>query len=211
MRRIPQRKAKISSSRMPQKGMGGGITIKLTPLKTAGRHPPSKASLSSSAAIALAISFGLCAGFLDLGIIGLSKYFWHAEGYFRTARDSPWTIPLGHALLLFIPGVVIAAMNRRPRPVSLPAAAWLFATLALWAALARTPLYIWCTLLLAIGLGRLAGSTVAAVGLHPRWYAARPRLPARGCWGLGGALIGMASGPQSRRSGPIAEPTGGRS
>ena len=44
--------------------------------------------------------------------IFLSKYFWHNDGYFRTARDFPWTVPLGHAVLLFLPGTFLVAAVR---------------------------------------------------------------------------------------------------
>ena len=40
-----------------------------TPPETAARHPPSRLVLSPTGAILLAISFGLCAGYLDLGFI----------------------------------------------------------------------------------------------------------------------------------------------
>ncbi len=34
------------------------------------------------------------------------------RGTFEAARDFPWTVPVGHAVLLVIPGVVVAAVNR---------------------------------------------------------------------------------------------------
>ena len=71
-------------------------------------HQKVATRLFPMSAIALAISFGLCAGFLDVGIILLSKYFWHSDGYFRIARDFPWTVPAGHVVLLLVPGVVVA-------------------------------------------------------------------------------------------------------
>ena len=52
----------------------------------------------------LAASFGLCAGYLDLAFMLLNKWFWHNDGYFRTARDSAWSVPIGHAVLLFSAG-----------------------------------------------------------------------------------------------------------
>ena len=135
-----------------------------TPPEPAARRPPGRIPLSPTAAVLLAISFGLCGGYLDLGVIVFKRYCWNPEGSFRSARDFPWSVPVGHAVLLAIPGVVVAAVNRlRPRLVSLTSASWLFATLAIWAALLRMPLYGVCSLLLAAGLGRPIGDAVAAV------------------------------------------------
>ena len=143
------------------------------PRETADRPPPYKTSLSAPAAVVLAISFGLAGGYLDVLIIVFAKYCWHPEGYFRTARDFPWTVPTGHALLLLIPGLVVGAINCRPRKISLRVASWLFASLALWAALLRLPLYGSCTLLLAVGLGRVVANAIASARLRSRkiWYA----------------------------------------
>ena len=133
------------------------------------RHPSRPTSLGPMATILLAISIGLCAGYLDVGAMVFKKYCLNTEGHFRNARDFPWTVPLGHAVLMVVPGVLVAAVNRfRPVPISLRAASWLFATLAIWSALLRMPLYGVCSLLLAAGLGRLIGNAVAAHGLCPR-------------------------------------------
>ncbi len=45
------------------------------------------------------------------GIIVFKKYCWNSEGHFRNARDFPWTVPLGHAVLMVVPGVLLAAIN----------------------------------------------------------------------------------------------------
>jgi arylsulfatase A-like enzyme len=139
------------------------------PPETAARRPPSRVPLTPVAALLLAISIGLCGGYLDLIIIVLKRFCWNEEGYFRTARDFPWTVPAGHAVLLLIPGLLVAVINvPRRKLVSIRAGAWLFATLAIWAALLRLPLYAACSLVLAVGLGRPIGTAVAASGLHPR-------------------------------------------
>ena len=92
-----------------------------------------------------------------------------ARATIETPRDFPWTVPLGHAVLMVVPGVLLAAVNRIwPDPVSLRWESWLLATLAIWSALLRMPLYGACSLLLAAGLGRLISDAVAARGLHPR-------------------------------------------
>ena len=48
-----------------------------TPPKPAARRPPSRMPLSPTAAVLLAISFGLCGGYLDLVIIVFKKYCWN--------------------------------------------------------------------------------------------------------------------------------------
>ena len=153
------------------------------PPKSAARRLPGRVPLSPGAAVLLAISFGLCGGYLDLIFMLIRKFCWDQEGFVRSGRDFPWTVPVGHAVLLLIPGVVIAAVNRlRPRLVSLRAASWLFATLAIWAALLRMPLYGACTLLLAAGLGRPISAAVASRGLAPADGALTPWRGSSACW-----------------------------
>ena len=132
-----------------------------------------------------------------MAIIVFKKFFWNPEGYYRTARDFPWSVPVGHAVLMVIPGVVVAAVNRlRPGLVSLRAGSWLFATLAIWAALLRMPLYGACSLLLAAGLGRLIGDAVAARGLRLAADAVRPRWRSLGVLGvLAVVVVGPAGAP----------------
>ncbi len=68
-------------------------------------------------------------GYLDVGILVLKKYLWNSEGYFRTASDFPWTVPLGHAFLMLVLGVMFAVLRPAwPRLFSLRTASWLFAT-----------------------------------------------------------------------------------
>jgi arylsulfatase A-like enzyme len=143
--------------------------MKTSVAETGARRPLGGVFLSPGAAILLVISFGLCAGYLDVVITLLAKYCWHKDGYFRNARDFPWTVPAGHALLLLVPGLVVAVLNfRPPGRISLRAGVWLFASLAIWAALLRAPLYGVCTLFLAIGLGRLLADSIVARGIAPR-------------------------------------------
>jgi arylsulfatase A-like enzyme len=156
---------------------------------------PSRVRFSSPAFLALAVSFGLCGGFLDLAIIVFNKYFLHKEGYFRTARDFPWTVPAGHVVLLLIAGLVVAALNLRGRGISVRVACWLFAALAIWCALLRAPLYGACSLVLAVGLGRLVGDAVAARGVQAR----RLGYVLAGLLGVLGVMAALSSGWQSFR------------
>ena len=108
-------------------------------------------------------------GFLDLGALLIKKYCWNSEGYFRNARDFPWTVPVGHAALMVVPALVVTAVNRvRPALLSPRTVTWFFATLAIYSALLRMPLYGVCSLLLGAGLGRLIGDAVAPIVSHPR-------------------------------------------
>ncbi len=125
--------------------------------------------LSPGSTVLLAIAFGLCAGYLDLGIMLFKKFFLHSEGYVRSAGDFAWTVPLGHMILVGTVGVILAAVNGlRPGGISLRLASWLFATLAIWGPFLRMPMYIGCTLLLAVGMGRLVSDAIVARGMTPR-------------------------------------------
>jgi arylsulfatase A-like enzyme len=143
---------------------------------TPARRPPGRSAVVRNSAILLAISFGLCAGYLDLGVLVFKRYFLNSEGTFRTAGDSPWTVPLGHAVILLVPGLLVAAVNRvRPVPVSWRAVTWIFASVAITSALLRAPLYPVCTLLWSVGLGRVIADAATARGLsirQTRWICA---------------------------------------
>ena len=139
------------------------------PTEPAARRRPGRLPLSPAAAVLLAISFGLCGGYLDLGVILFKKLWLNPEGSFRCARDFPWTVPVSQMVLLAIPGGLVAAVNRlRPKSLSLNVASWLFATLAIWSALLRLPIYGACSLLLAAGLARPIGNMVVARGPYSR-------------------------------------------
>src|SRR5262245_52926775 len=110
---------------------------------------PGQRSLRAKTAILLAISFGLAAGYLDLVIIVFKKYCWNDIRSFGSGRDFPWSVPVVHSILLLTLAVPLAAINRlRPRRISLRAACWFFATVAIWSALLRMPLYGISSLLL---------------------------------------------------------------
>ncbi len=187
----------ISSSEMALKDKAvGQAPFDTPPPKRATRHLPSPIPLSPTAAVLLAISFGLCGGYLDLSFMLFRKFCWDQEGFVRSGRDFPWTVPVAHAVLLLIPGAAIAAVSRlRPGFVSMRAAAWLFAVLAIWAALLRLPLYGACTLLLAAGLGRPISAAVASRAWHPRTVC----YTLAGLLGVLGVLAALSSGRQAIR------------
>src|SRR5262249_22491849 len=115
-----------------------------------GRARPSR-----GVAVSMAICLGLGAGYLGVLLIVLRRVFLNPEGYYRIARDFPWSVPVGHAALMVIPGVAVAAMGQlAPMIVGLRSGTWALGTLAAWGALLRLPIYGGCSLLLAGGLGR---------------------------------------------------------
>jgi arylsulfatase A-like enzyme len=159
------------------------------------RRPPRPTAVAPGAMIVLAVALGLSAGYLDVGILIFKKYCWNSEGYFRTASDFPWTVPLGHAFLMLVPGVMVATLGRRwPRLITVRTTSWLFATLAIWMALLRMPLYPASSLLLAAGLGRaIAGAVVDHELLRPLLR----RLIFGALVGVLGVLAALSSGWQA--------------
>ncbi len=143
--------------------------------------------LSPLTAIMLSVSCGLAGGYLDLLFIVFKKFFWNGLKNYANAADFPWSVPVGHTVLLLVPGVLLALLSRlRPKPMSLRAASWLFATLAIWTALLRLPLYGVASLILAAGLGRQLSGPIAALYRRPprAWYTSA---------GLLGLLIILAA------------------
>src|SRR5262245_52360430 len=119
--------------------------------------------LAPGSALVMAAAFGLMGGFLDFGGFLLEVKGIYKNPYYFQGRDLPWTIPAANLLILLVPGLAVAAINRlRPGTVSFRAAAWLFAALALWGPLLRMPLMAVASLILAAGLGRLISQGLAA-------------------------------------------------
>jgi arylsulfatase A-like enzyme len=151
------------------------------PARATLRAPGQESRLSPLKAILLAASCGLAGGYLDLVIIVFRKFFWNGLKNYANAADFPWSVPVGHAVLLLVPGVLLGVLGwLRPRTLSLRTAAWLFATLAIWMALLRLPLYGVASLLLAAGLGRQLSGLIAS-----HWQR-----PAR-AWSLSLLLLGV--------------------
>jgi arylsulfatase A-like enzyme len=152
------------------------------------RRSPGRLPLSSKVAVLLAIALGLGGGYLDLVMMIFKKLYWSDLRYFGSGRDFVWSIPVVHVVLLLIPAVLMAAINRlRARAVSLRTGSWLLATLAIWAALLRAPLYGASSLLLSAGLARSISGLIAASTVR---YPRRAKLV---LFGLIGVLIVMAS------------------
>jgi arylsulfatase A-like enzyme len=145
----------------------------------------------------LAVALGLCSGYLDLVLLTLKKHWWGDLRYFGSGRDFPWTIPVAHVVLLFIPGLLLAVVSRlRPGLISLRAGAWLLATLAIWFAALRAPIHGAAALILGAGLGRpISAAVVGGLGGRPR----RARLIVFGLLGLLIVLAVLSSGRQALR------------
>ena len=119
------------------------------------------------------------------------------SGTFGAEAIFPGVSRSSHAVLLAIAGVLVAVVNwvRPGRPMTLRAGAWLFTTLAIWAALLRMPLYGVCSLLLAAGLARPISAAVASCSRHPR----QARYALAGLLGLLIVLAALSSGRQALR------------
>jgi arylsulfatase A-like enzyme len=166
----------------------------ITPPERQPPPSPGRIALSPAAAILLAIAIGLCGGFLDVVLMILRRSFWSDVRHIESGRDFVWSVPVVHAALLLIPGALLAAVSRLlPGRVSLRVGSWLLATLALWSALLRAPLYGAATLILAAGLTRPIGASVAGLIVrHPR----RARYGLAGLLGATALLAALTTGRQ---------------
>ena len=150
-----------------------------------------RVALAPAQAVVLAVSFGLCAGYLDIGIMLLGRWLWNSDGYVRSARDFWWTVPAGHAALLLAVAVLVVAVNvGLRRRISLGAGVRLLSALAIWAALLRAPMTGLSSLVLSIGLGRILGKVVAGRGIRPRRLA----YASLGLLGILGVLAAVSTG-----------------
>ncbi len=142
----------------------------------------------------------------------LRKYCWNDLKYFWSGRDFLWSVPVVHVVLLVIPAVLLVLVSWRwPGRISVLSGSWLLATLTIWAALLRAPLYGAATLVLAAGLGRSIGGAAVACVRHPRhgWQVLA------GLVGLLVVLAALSSGRHAlkqyrARAGLPAPPPGAR-
>ncbi len=165
-------------------------------LESGTRSLSSRSPVSATGTVLLALALGLCGGYLDLLVIVYRKYFYNDLRYHWSGSDFPWSVPTVHAALLGSAAVVLVVLtSMRPKPMSLRTTAWLFATLAIWAALLRLSLYGVCTLLFSAGLGRLLANTIESCVRRPR----RVRYTSAFLIGLLIALAALSSGQQAIR------------
>jgi arylsulfatase A-like enzyme len=138
----------------------------IAPAEKARPLTPTSVSLTPRSSLLLAAWIGLLGGYVDLAAMIIRRtIFGH---FYLQGREFYWTVPIASLVLVMVPGALTAIANRiRPGCVSLRAAAWLFATIALWGALLRLPLHGAASLLLATGMGRWASH--ALVVNASRW------------------------------------------
>jgi arylsulfatase A-like enzyme len=141
------------------------------------------------------VALGLCGGYLDVAFIVFKRFLWNEEGYYRNAADFPWTVPLGHLALMLPLAVTLVLVGRfRPRPFALQTSLWCLATLALWGALLRLPLYGGCSLIFAMGLSRPISRWICReIAARGRW-SRRLQYGFIGIVGLLAPLAGLSSG-----------------
>ncbi|WP_165219171.1 sulfatase [Aquisphaera insulae] len=135
---------------------------------------------------------GLCGGLLEAILIVLRKYSWNESGNLETGADFAWSVPLVHAIALTLAGLLILLADRlRSGWITSRAATWMVATLALWGALLRLPLYGAASFLLAAGMARPLSSW-----LDSRVFASR-----RSSWVAASVLAGLVASIAAGTSG----------
>jgi arylsulfatase A-like enzyme len=110
----------------------------------------------------LAAWFGLVGGYFDLGMIFLKKDLAHAALFYQQGRNFRWVVPVANLIVMMVPGLLVAVLTRlRPGLVSLRSASFIFATLAIWGPLLRSPLYGVACLVFAAGAAYLISRWIA--------------------------------------------------
>lgn len=101
----------------------------------------------------LATWIGLVAGWFDLALMVVTSRLVHGDFFYRLGEHFVWLIPLGVAVLVLLPGMMLALIARLRRgSVRLGMAVGLLAFVALLDICARLPLELWAALLLSGGL-----------------------------------------------------------
>jgi arylsulfatase A-like enzyme len=100
----------------------------------------------------LAAWIGLIAGFLDLGLIVVSRRLINRD-FYRLGGDFTWIIPLGVTILVLVPAIVIALIARmRGGTVRLGVVVGVLSFVGFLDVCARLPLEVWSALLICAGL-----------------------------------------------------------
>ena len=162
-------------------------------------------------ALVLAAWFGLIGGYLDVLMIILKKDAFQASMYYNQGRHFPWVVPLANVAILMAAGVIVVAAARlRPGLISLRAAAWLFASLALWEPMLRTPVAGVGSLVLVAGLGRWISLPFAAGPPGVRRFTNRGLVALSAILGSSMAVsLGWESIAESRAEASLPSPPGG--
>jgi arylsulfatase A-like enzyme len=134
----------------------------------------------------VAIWVGLIAGWLDLGLTVVMRRLIHRD-FYRLSEHFVWLIPLGVAVMVLLPGLVLALFAwLRRKGVRPGTAVGLLSFLAYLDVCARLPLELWASLLLS---GGLAIQSARLVGPRSRQTLALVRRTTP--WLLGAVLAVM--------------------
>ena len=175
-----------------------------------GGSPP--AGASPATILLLATWVGLVAGWLDLGLMVVNRRLIHGD-FYRLGEHFVWLIPLGVAVVVLVPGMVLALIARLRRSGVRPGiAVGLLAFVGFLDVCARLPLELWASLLLSGGAGdpvRPDGRRPPAGGPRagaPDNAVARRRPGWRSCWrrSAGGPGRTIGRWPPCRRPPPAA-------
>jgi arylsulfatase A-like enzyme len=107
---------------------------------------------SPSTVVLMAIVIGLVAGWLDLALMVVNKRLIHGD-FYRLGESFVWLIPTGVAVLVLVPGMLLAAVARlRRRGIRPGVAVGVLAFVGFLDVCARLPLEVWASLPLSGGL-----------------------------------------------------------
>jgi arylsulfatase A-like enzyme len=132
---------------------------------TAAHHTAAAARLEGlqpATILLLSTWIGLVAGWLDLGLMVVNRRLIHGD-FYRLGEHFVWLTPLGVAVMVLVPGMVLALIARLRRGGVRPGiVVGLLSFLGFLDACARLPLEIWASLLLSAGLAIQAGRLIGA-------------------------------------------------
>ncbi len=132
--------------------------------RTAGEAETRSRSQGPTAAtvLLLAIWIGLTAGFIDLGLLLIRKRLIEGDAI-RLGEGFPWLIPAGVAVLVLLPGFLLALLARLRRGRgSLGRAVWLLAFVGFLDLCTKFPLEFWSSSILSAGLAVQSARLISA-------------------------------------------------
>src|SRR5579883_1386070 len=129
-------------------------------VRTADQEPWPVVGASPTPTLRLAAGIGLVAGWLDLGMMVVKKRLIDGD-FYRLGEHFVWLIPTGVAVLVLLPGIVLALIARLRRTGVRPGLAVGLPTFVGALDLcARLPFELWASLLLSGGLAIQAARLV---------------------------------------------------
>src|SRR5262249_5758756 len=139
----------MASSRDSQTGTATGASPQ--PAVRAVGEEPRLVGTAPATILVLALWLGLIAGFLDLGLVIVKRRV--DRCFYRLGGHFVWIIPAGVAVLVLIPGTVLALVARLRRGAVRPGlAVGLLGFFAFVDLSAGLPLHAWASLLISAGL-----------------------------------------------------------